>query len=376
MKKTMIITLTIITAVALTTILVLRQDKFGKLPSGERLARIEKSTNYKNGKFQNLSPTPELTEGVSMWDVIKETFFTKKVNQKPLNGVPSKKIDLHHLNPEENILVWFGHSSYFLQVDGKKILIDPVLSGHASPFSFSVKAFKGADAYSYGDIPEVDYLFITHDHWDHLDYKTVMALKTKLKNIICPLGVGSHFEHWGFDNHKVTETDWNDITLLDSGFVVHTMPTRHFSGRGLTRNKTLWASFVFKTPNTQLYFGGDSGYDTHFREIGDKFGSFDLVLLENGQYDNAWRYIHMHPHEVLIAAKELNAKNLLPGHSGKFDLANHEWDTPLKTITELHKDEPFILITPTIGEKVVINGSKDSYTQWWEHNKSKEVAQR
>ncbi|WP_430931677.1 MBL fold metallo-hydrolase [Saccharicrinis sp. 156] len=137
----------------------------------------------------------------------------------------------------ENTLIWFGHSSYFLQVDGKNILIGPVLSGSASPFSFSIKAFKGADVYAYEDIPKIDYLFITHDHWDHLYYKTMMALKPKFKKNICGLGVGAHLEHWGISKEIIFETDWNDMVLLDEGFVSHTTPARHFSGRGFNETK-------------------------------------------------------------------------------------------------------------------------------------------
>jgi len=373
MKKYIMIFLIIISAQFIVTFIILGQNKFGKLPSGERLARVEASPNYKNGKFHNLNFTPELTEGYSMWRVLKETIFTKKINQKP-NEVPSVKVDLKALEPEENILIWLGHSSYFLQADGKKILIDPVLSGHASPFSFSIKAFKGSDPYTYEDIPEIDYLFITHDHWDHLDYKSMMALKPKLKKIICGLGVGSHFEHWNFNNDIIFETDWNDSIILDKGFVSHTTPSRHFSGRGFSRNKTLWVSFVLKTPTLNLFFGGDSGYDTHFAEIGKKFGSFDIALLENGQYDKAWRYIHMHPNEVLKAGSDLKTKGVLPGHSGKFDLANHEWDEPLNTISNLYNNEDFNLITPIIGEVVHLNSSAKKYNRWWKNEDEKLAA--
>ncbi|WP_075602303.1 MBL fold metallo-hydrolase [Saccharicrinis aurantiacus] len=372
MKKAMMIILIIIVSFAAATYLFMQQKKFGKLPSGERLERIKASPNYRDGEFKNLSHTPSLAEGHSIWGVLKEAIFSDKSKRKPSDIIPSEKIDLHNLSPEENILVWFGHSSYFLQVDGKRILIDPVLSGAASPIPITTKAFEGTDVYAYSDIPEIDYLFITHDHWDHLDYETIMALKPKLKQIVCGLGVGSHFDRWGFKKEAIIEMDWNDKTTLDKGFVVHTTPTRHFSGRGFKRNQSLWVAFVFQSPSTQLFFGGDGGYDTHLLEIGKQFGSFDLALMENGQYNEAWKYIHMMPNEVLQAAKDLNAKAILPGHSGKFSLANHDWDTPLSEITKLHKDTTFHIITPLIGEKVPISNSDKTYTFWWNGEKNED----
>ncbi|WP_245532631.1 MBL fold metallo-hydrolase [Bernardetia litoralis] len=353
---------------SLATTLILRQDKFGKLPSGERLERIKKSPNYRDGAFQNIHHTLELSEEASYYSILKEFIFGDKSRVSPTDKIPSTKIDLHSLDKNENILVWFGHSSYFMQIDGKTILVDPVLSGYASPFSFSVKAFNGTDAYTTNDIPEIDYLFISHDHWDHLDYETLLKLKPKIKTIFCGLGVGAHFEHWGFDLNKIHEEDWNTKIKLDDNFEVHTVPARHFSGRGFKRNQALWTSFVLKTPTMQIYIGGDSGYDTHFKEIGDKFGSFDLVILENGQYDKSWKYIHMMPKEVLKAAKNLNAKSLFPVHSSKFALANHPWNEPLTKVTNLNQnlETPFLVVTPIIGQKVEIKNLNQSFENWWE----------
>ena len=271
------------------------------------------------------------------------------------------------LQPEEDVLIWFGHSSYFMQIDGKKILVDPVFSGSASPFSFMVKAFEGTDIYSAEDFPEIDYLFITHDHWDHLDYKTIIQLKSKINKIITGLGVGSHCERWGFEQNKIIERDWNQEIKFADGLTVHTNTSRHFAGRGLQRNNTLWSSFVLITPSYKIFIGGDSGYDSYFAEIGNKFGGFDLAILENGQYNESWKYIHMMPHEVLKAAKELNAKRLFPVHSGKFALANHTWKEPLRKITELNKNVRIPLVTPMIGEKVLLNLHEQKFSKWWEN---------
>lgn len=367
-KRTFYTLLALLIMLSLATTLILRQDKFGKLPDGERLERIKKSPNYRDGEFQNINHTPALSEDATYYGLMKGFLFDKKERSSPISKIPTTKTNLHSLDKSENILVWFGHSSYFMQLDGKTILVDPVFSGFASPFSFSIKAFEGTDIYTTDDIPKIDYLFISHDHWDHLDYETIIELKPKIKKIICGLGVGQHFEEWGFDLNKIKEEDWNTEIKLEDNFEVHTTPARHFSGRGFKRNPSLWTSFVLKTPTLQIYIGGDSGYDTHFKEIGDKFGAFDLVILENGQYDKSWKYIHMMPDEVLKAAKDLNAKRLFPVHSSKFALANHAWDEPLTKVATLNQEleTPFSLVTPIIGEKVEIQNLNQPFEKWWE----------
>ena len=344
----------------------LHGPKFGKLPSGDRLEKMRQSANYKNGQFQNRSDTPMLSEGVGFSTVLKQFLFDKKKRVKPVDTIPSVKTNLLNLDPAKNVLVWFGHSSYFMQVDGKKILVDPVFSGAASPVSFNIKAFKGTDIYTTEDIPEIDFLFISHDHWDHLDYETVLKLKPKIKKIICALGVGQHLELWGFDKNNITEQNWNEAISLGEGFIVNTVPARHFSGRGFVRNKTIWASFILKTPTMKIFIGGDSGYDTHFAEFGKKFGPFDLVILENGQYNKNWKYIHMQPPETLQAAKDLQAKRLFPVHNSKFPLSTHPWDEPLKRITELNQDVNLNLATPMIGEEINLEDPSQQFSKWWE----------
>ena len=173
--------------------------KFGSLPGEARLHKIKASTNYKDGSFKNLSHTPDLTEGSSYYSVMKQFVFGKKERVKPVDAIPSVYTDIKQLPANEDALVWFGHSSYYLQVDGKKILVDPVFSGAASPVPPTTPAFKGADRYTANDLPEIDYLLISHDHWDHLDYETIMRLKPKVKKVFCGLGIGEHLEHWGYD---------------------------------------------------------------------------------------------------------------------------------------------------------------------------------
>lgn len=364
----MIISISLVAILVVTTIFYMRQPKFGQAPSGEHLQKISESSNFKDRMFRNLTFTPGLSDGHSYSGILYDQFFRKHPRTAPKDTLPSKKIDLNKLSDDENVLVWFGHSSYFIQLDGKRILVDPVFSGNASPIPGTVKAFKETDRYSVEDIPEIDYLLISHDHYDHLDYKTIKALKKKVKNVYCGLGVGSHFEKWGFEPEQINEQDWYNSVEADAGFFIHTMPARHFSGRGFTRKNTLWASYVLQTPSQTIYIGGDSGYDTFFAEIGEKFDSIDLAILDNGQYNDAWKEIHMHPDQVLKAAQDLKAKRLFPVHSSKFVLAMHPWDEPLKEITRINEDRsnPIPLFTPLIGEKIDLNDSTRVFEKWWE----------
>lgn len=360
------ITTFIIIGVLLTAIfLYMRQDKFGKSPSGARLEKIKQSPNFKNGKFQNLSYTPTLTEGHSWFKVLYEAYIKSKPRHYPTDRIPSVKTDLLSLPLDANVLVWFGHSSYFIQIDGKRILVDPVFSGSASPIPGTTKSFKGTDIYTVADLPDIDYLFISHDHYDHVDYKTLIALKDKIKKVICGLGVGAHFEQWGYDISQLIEKDWYETVALDSGFTAFVEPARHFSGRGLSTKNTLWASYVLQTPGMKIYIGGDSGYDAHYADIGNKYGPIDLAILDNGQYNEAWKYIHNLPEDVLKAAQDLNAKRIFPVHSSKFALASHDWDEPLVKLTELNTSYNISLVTPIIGEIVHLNDTTQAFKQWW-----------
>lgn len=349
----------------ISTILYMGQSKFGKNPTGERLEQIKKSPNYKDGQFQNISHTPPLAENHTFMKILYDRFFKKHPRLKPIDRIPSIKTNLHQLDPQQNVLIWFGHSSYFMQIDGIRILVDPVFSENASPIPNTVKAFEGSNTYSASDFPTIDYLLISHDHYDHVDHETLLALKDKVKHIICGLGVGSHFEYWGYDPKKIIEKDWHDRVEIRKDVTVFVAPARHFSGRNFKRNKTLWVSFVIKTPSLNMYLGGDSGYDTHYAEIGQKHGPFDLVILENGQYNKAWPYIHQTPEEVLKAAKDLRAKRILPVHSSKFTLSTHAWDAPLIELTELNKTYNFPLVTPIIGEVVNLDDRNQKFKPWW-----------
>ena len=363
----MTVFISVVVVLVIATFFYMRQAKFGKAPSGEHLEQISASSNFKAGIFQNLEFTPDLSEGYSVTGILYNQFFVKHPRTAPKDTIPSQKTDLFALDKDENVLIWFGHSSYYIQLDGVKILVDPVFSGSASPVPGTVKAFPGTDVYTPDDIPEVDYLIISHDHYDHLDYKTITALEGKIKNVICGLGVGSHFQYWGYAEEKISEKDWNQTIKVNEEFSIHTLPARHFSGRGFSSKNTLWASYLIESPSMKIYVGGDSGYGEFFKDIGEKYGPIDLVILDNGQYNNAWREIHLHPEEVLQAARDLKAKQLFPVHSSKFVLAVHPWDEPLNEVARLNSESenPIPLFTPLIGAKNNLDNPSVSFTSWW-----------
>lgn len=360
----MITALILIIALLAFAYIFLHQAQFGRISTGERLERIKKSPNYREGKFHNLNPTSDLTEGVSFFKVLREYLFNKSDSVRPPLPLPSSKTDLHALNADEDVLVWFGHSSYFIQVDGKKILVDPIFSGRSSPVKFTTKSYKGSDVYTTDDIPEIDYLFLSHDHWDHLDYETIIKLKPKIRRVITGLGVGAHLEHWGYPANVITECDWFEEVILDAGFKVNTCPARHFSGRGLKRNQVLWMSFVLTSPCMKIYLGGDSGYDTHFATVGELYGPVDLAILECGQYNKNWKYIHMMPEQVVQAATDLKGKYLLPVHWAKFALAQHPWDEPINRVIEECDRRNMPVLHPMIGEKLSLKEYKNCEI-WW-----------
>lgn len=364
----MIILLSLALILAISTYYYMRLPKFGKAPSGKRLERLQQSPNYKDGKFQNIHYTPSLTKGYSMVGILFDMLFKDHPRRKPMDSIPSVKTDLLNLPADSDVLVWFGHSSYFMQIAGKRFLVDPVFSGNASPLPGTTKSFAGADIYSVADLPNIDYLVISHDHYDHLDYETIIALKDKVGRVICGLGVGEHFEYWGYAPENITEKDWHETIDIGDGFKLNTVPGRHFSGRGFKRNNTLWTSYILETPQLKIFIGGDSGYDTHFKDIGNKFGPIDLAILENGQYNVAWQAIHTLPHETVQAAKDLKAKRFFPVHSSKFMLALHQWDEPLNEVSKLNNGV-IPLVTPMIGEVVNLNDEHQVFKQWWKEVK-------
>ena len=221
----MAFTITMLLLLTLSVILFFNLPKFGRRPNGTRLERVKKSENYKHGQFRNITFTPDLTGGANYYTVMREFFFGKSKRNTPKDRIPSVKTDLKSLDPQKDILVWFGHSSYFMQLSGKTFLVDPVFRNHASPLSYTVNAFKGSNVYCADDFPEIDFLIITHDHWDHLDFKTVLNLKSKTKKVITSLGTAQHFERWKFDLSQIHEMDWHEEIDLQNGFTINSLPS-------------------------------------------------------------------------------------------------------------------------------------------------------
>jgi len=340
------------------------QKVFGKIPSGERLQRILQSPNYKKNSFHNISHTPVLAEDSSFWKTLK-AYLNKPKDTRPPVPLPFEQTDLQHLPAGAPVVVWFGHSTYLLHINGLNILVDPVFSNHAAPLSFMVKAYAGTSSYHVKDLPEIDLLVQTHDHYDHLDYASASALRTKVKKVVTTLGTGSHFEYWGYDAAIITELDWWQTVTMAGGVQLTATPARHFSGRGIARGKTLWAAFVLQLAGYCIYLGGDSGYDTHFKEIGRKYGPFDLAILECGQYNQHWPHIHMMPEETAQAAVDLRAKWLLPVHWAKFTLALHPWNDPIIRVVKKAAELQLAVTTPRIGEPVIL-GSSYPRSEWWQ----------
>lgn len=363
----MLILISLILLLAIVTIIYIQQPQFGKHPEGARLVLIEKSPHYIDGRFRNRVEKPTISEGYSMMGEIYKTLFKSYPSRQPVDSLPSVKTDLKQLPPDSNLAIWMGHSTVYLQVNGKRILVDPSFSGKASPLPWGVKAYRGSNIYSAADMPDIDYLIISHDHYDHLDYEAVLALRDKVKHLICGLGVGAHFEYWGYDARRIIEKDWYEKLEIDTDFVIYTEPTHHDSGRGFARGRTLWMSYLIKTPQMQIYISGDGGYDTRFAEIGKKYGPIDWAIIEDGQYDKAWQSVHNLPEEVMQAAIDLQAKNVIPVHHSKFTLGKHPWNEPLERISALSKDKPYQLHTPMIGQPVHLNDSTQSFAQWWKN---------
>ncbi|XBS71415.1 MBL fold metallo-hydrolase [Acerihabitans sp. KWT182] len=322
---------------------------FGRLSAGARLERILASPNYVGGEFCNQLHTTLFSDGANYFSSFWDFTFGPRERVIPDRVLPVIKTDLKKLDPHLDSVVWFGHSSYLLQLSGKRFLVDPVFSPYAAPVPFLNKAFAADGAFSADDMPDIDYLLISHDHWDHLDYPTIIDLLTKIKAVICPLGVGAHLEFWGMAPGIIHEFDWDEQYTPVADLTVHILPARHFSGRGPKRNQTLWASFMLETPRRRVYYSGDSGYGPHFSKIGRRFGPIDLAIMENGQYDKHWKFIHMMPEETVQATLDLGAKRLLPAHSGKFTLSHHAWDDPYNRIVVASRDKAFLLETPLHG---------------------------
>ena len=350
-------------------------EPFGKIPSGKFLTRIEASPHYHETREVFVNRRPDIkdtmTVGADFWaDPLGRevpNFLFNNNQTEPTGPLPEERNpDLAAFEASDDSVkfIWLGHSTVLLSIDGRVILFDPVFSDHASPFPIAAKRFQ-PPVIHLEDLPEVDHIIISHDHYDHLDMETVKYFVNSNVKFITPLGVGSHLRYWGVDEARITELDWWEEANLD-GVMYAATPSQHFSGRiGVMHNdKTLWASWVIAGKEDSVYFSGDSGYDTHYKDIGRKYGPFDVVFMENGQYNESWRAVHNLPDEAITAFKDVGGTYLVPVHWGMFNLSVHNWFDPPNEITRLAKAEDIKLITPRLGQLIDLN-NPPLYDQWW-----------
>ncbi len=342
--------------------------EFGGDPTEEDIAKFEKSGHYSDGKFKNYHKTSRGFSWDVFWSTLKE-YYKENPNRDPLFEVPFLNQDSLVLEKtrSEPKLIWFGHSAFLLQLDNKNILLDPMLGQAPSPIKWlSRSRYNKHIPLEIEELPAIDFVFISHDHYDHLDYETIEQIHPKVKQFILPYGVGAHFKYWGIPENKIHEYNWWDEDSID-GLNFAFTPTRHFSGRGLlNHNSTLWGSWVIKGENQKIFFSGDGGYDDHFATIGDKYGPFDIAMVECGQYNKNWKQIHMQPEESALAVKDLKAKFGIPIHWGAFTLSLHDWFEPPVRIKKAADSLGVNIITPEIGETINLNAINLNYNPWWD----------
>ncbi|MBW1298316.1 MBL fold metallo-hydrolase [Aquimarina litoralis] len=344
--------------------------QFGGKISKEQLDLYAKSENHQKGKFINIGG---VTNDMSVGDMIKAIggMFKTIPNARPQSPIEIQKIDSVNVAKyhAKTRFVWFGHSAFLLQMKSKNILIDPMLSEVPAPHPLlGGKRFARELPIEIEKLPNIDAVIISHDHYDHLDYESIMKLKDKVDRFYTPLGVGSHLQEWGIPRKKIVELDWWQQARFDDIRLIST-PAQHFSGRGLSDgNHTLWCSWIIQSDDENIYFSGDSGYASHFKEIGDKYGPFDFAMIECGQYNELWSQIHMFPEETALAGRDLQAKKIMPIHWGAFKLAQHSWTDPIERVSKKAAELSLPLITPEIGKATFIGDDGLAQNQWWNHN--------
>lgn len=367
--KRMILSIVICIAAIILTVFLFMQfsPQFGGKASKDAIATYKKSENYKDGIFKN---TNEVKLDMSLKDMGKSLlgFFKSQPNTKPNQDLPLVKIDSLNVANYKGLtrLVWFGHSTFLLQTEGKTILIDPMLGEVPSPHpALGSKRFNNELPITIEKLPKIDAVLISHDHYDHLDYESIKALKDKVEHFYMPLGVGAHLLKWKVDKNKITELDWwQETTFKGLKFVC--TPAQHFSGRGLSdRAKTLWSSWIVQSSTDNIFFSGDSGYADHFKSIGKKYGPFDFAMIECGQYNKMWPEIHMFPEETVQAGIDVKAKKIMPIHWGAFKLAMHTWTDPIERFTRTAQTKDITVVTPKIGEQIFPKDTTYTAKNWW-----------
>jgi L-ascorbate metabolism protein UlaG (beta-lactamase superfamily) len=326
----------------------------------KQMSKIESSSQYNDGKFINTIPGKE--PSFTQWPSIMMDLLFKRDQRKPV-----RRVDLTHFNCEENNqlnVTWLGHSSLLINLDGYKIIADPVFAKNL--ILLGPSRYNGNIPLNVEDLPEIDMVIISHNHYDHLNKQSIQELDDKTKKFFVPLAVGAELEGWGISRDKIIELDWWDEHQVDDDLFIAAAPAQHFSGRSLSdRNKTLWGSWVIIGPNHKIYFGGDSGYFEGFKQIGQKYGPFDITFVETGAYNKMWHHIHMFPEETVQAHIDLSGKVLHPIHWATFDLSLHSWFDPMKRLTIAADSLNVNTALPIVGETTIY----ESYIpnqRWWE----------
>jgi len=337
--------------------------QFGSNPSSEQKVLYNSFSNYSEGGFENVEPTPMMTGEISIWDFLKEDS-----SRKPRSTILPKSINFNSfakINSDYR-LAWLGHSAFLINLMGKIILLDPMLGSHAAPVPIpNLKRFNEVLPIKLDSVDKIDFVVISHDHYDHLDYSTIKLIKSKVNKFLVPHGIGNHLIKWGVKSNQIVELNWNESYSAEN-IEFHCLPARHFSGRGpLNRNSTLWSSWAIKSSSIKIYFSGDSGYGKHFKKIGDEYGPFDLSLIDCGQYNNAWKYSHMFPSEAVLAAQDLRSEIFLPIHWGVFTLAMHSWDEPARESIKSAERIGLRYYIPEIGEILSKERFNSPFTSWW-----------
>ena len=341
---------------------------FGRILQGEASSYLEASDNWRDGYFQNVIETKT---GSSFWETVKSTykFMTQGQDRRPKPKLAVKAVhpsQLERLDAGRTVVTWLGHSALILQIDGQRWLLDPMLGKRVSPVDwFGPSRFCDAPPLVADQIPDVDVVVISHDHWDHLDHRTIKKIHGRVGRFVVALGVKSHLVHWGVEAAKITELDWHESVQL-GGVQLTATPSRHFSGR--KRNqlyKTFWASFVIDGPAHKLFFGSDSGYFDGFRQIGAQYGPFDLTLLECGAYSEYWPDIHMMPEETAQAHLDLGGRILMPIHWAAFSLSLHPWREPIERLLKVAAKKHIKVIHPMVGGHYELGGTLPR-ERWWE----------
>ncbi len=325
------------------------------------------SPNFENGKFKNLLPTSMSMSAKDMMKTIAG-FIAGGEDRTPKEKIHVRHPDLKLIASPNGItrFVWFGHSAFLMQIDGKNLLIDPMFGPTPAPYPWmGRKRFTDGLPIAIADLPHIDAILLSHDHYDHLDRGSILLLKAKTKEFFVPLGVGAHLREWGIEESRIHELDWwGEIDFKDLHFAF--TPARHFSGRGLTdRFSTLWGGWVIRGKKDNIYFSADSGYGPHFAAIGAKYGPFDFAMIECGQYNEKWADIHMMPEQSAQAAVDVKAKVMMPIHWGSFVLAMHSWTDPVDRVTKKADELGMPIITPRIGDVVALDALAAFHERWW-----------